>query len=521
MTEKKYVDHPLIEKDSIEKRLYQETILNTSIRENTLVVLPTGMGKTVSALLLAAHRLNKKGGKILFLAPTRPLVEQHKKFFAENLEIAEGDMMVMTGKVRPNKREKEYPKKTCIFATPQVIQNDVIADRINLDDFTLAVFDECHRATGDYPYSFIAEMYMRRASEPRILGLTASPGGNREKIMKVMDNLYLDEVEIRTEEDSDVQVYRKPTKKNWKKIELPEEFKEVKELLEKALNKRTKRIKKMDVGPSSGNLYKKDLLKLQGQLRSEIGKGEDSKETYFAISKIAEALKIEHALMLLETQGSSSLYEYLKKLKREAEEGKTKASKRVMSDFKIKVAYRKTSDLLEKGIEHPKLAALEDVVRDELQAGEGKKIIVFSHYRSQVELIKKRLKEMDGCRPIGFVGQAGEEGLSQKRQVEILDQFEEGKYNALIATSVGEEGLDIPAVDLVVFYEPVASEIRSIQRRGRTGRQEEGKLMVLIAKDTRDEAYYWKSKHRERRMKETLKEIRDSDDGRQRNLDDY
>lgn len=518
---KKYVDYPLIKDNEIERRLYQETILNTCIRENTLVVLPTGMGKTISALLLAAHRLNKKGGKILFLAPTRPLVEQHKKLFAENLEIAEGDMMVMTGKVRPDKREKEYPKNTCIFATPQVIQNDVIADRINLENFKLAIFDECHRATGDYPYSFIAEMYMKRSEEPRILGLTASPGGSKKKIEKVMSNLFINEVEIRTEDDEDVKAHRKPTKKNWKKIELPEDFKEVKELLEKALKKRTKRIKKMEFGPSSGNLYKKELLKLQGKLRREIGKGEANKKIYFAISKIAEALKIEHALMLLETQGSSSLYQYLKKLKKEAEEGKTKASKRVMEDSNIKVAYRKTENLVEKEIEHPKLGTLRHIIRKELDKNKDAKIIVFSHYRDQVKLIDKRLEEIKGCRPVKFIGQAGEEGLSQKRQVEILDQLEEGKYNTLIATSVGEEGLDIPSVDLVIFYEPVASEIRSIQRRGRTGRQEKGKLMVLIAKDTRDEAYYWKSKHRERRMKEAMKEIRDSDQSKQRNLDEY
>ncbi|MFP4117130.1 MAG: DEAD/DEAH box helicase [Candidatus Aenigmatarchaeota archaeon] len=507
-----YFEHPLIKDNKLEKRLYQETIFHTTVRNNTLVVLPTGMGKTISAVLLAAHRLDKKGGKVLFLAPTRPLVEQHKRFFNDFLEIAEGDMKVLTGKVRPKKREKEYKKGMCFFATPQVAQNDIIAGRLNLDDFSLVIFDECHRATGDYPYGFIAEMYMQRADDPRILGITASPGGSEKEIRSVMDNLFIDEVEIRTEDDKDVEGYVEDVEKNWKKVDLPEEFKEVKELLEKAYKKRIKKLKDWDYAPT-GDVYRKELLKLQGRLRKKISKSEEDKMLYAALSKSAEALKIEHGLMLLETQGSSSLYEYLKRLREEAREGKTKAAKSVMKDANIATAFRKTSSLLDKGVEHPKLEALEETVKEQFRNKEDSKILVFSHYRDQVSKIKEKLKEVDGCKPEVFIGQAGDEGMSQKEQVERLEKLEDGKYNTLIATSVGEEGLDIPAVDLVVFYEPVASEIRSIQRRGRTGREKSGKVIVLMAKDTRDEAYYWKSKHRERRMKETLKDMKSDGNG--------
>ena len=505
-----YFEHALIKEGKLEKRLYQETIFHTTVKNNTLVVLPTGMGKTISAVLLAAHRLNKKGGKVLFLAPTRPLVEQHKRFFNDFLEIAEGDMKVLTGKVRPEKREKEYKNGMCFFATPQVVQNDIIAGRMDLNEFSLVIFDECHRATGDYPYSFVAEMYMKRAEDPRILGITASPGGSEKEIRQVMENLFIDEVEIRTEDDKDVKGYVENVDKDWKKVDLPEEFKEVKKLLEEAYDERINKLKDWDYAPT-GDVYRKELLKLQGRLRKKISKGEEDKMLYAALSKSAEALKIEHGLMLLETQGSSSLYEYLKRLREEAREGKTKAAKSVMNDANIATAFRKTSSLLEKNIEHPKLDKLEEVVLNQFEKKEDSKILVFSHYRDQVEKIVETLEEVEGCQPGAFIGQAGDEGMSQKEQVERLDKLEEGEYNTIVATSVGEEGLDIPAVDLVVFYEPVASEIRSIQRRGRTGREKSGKVIVLMAKDTRDEAYYWKSKHRERRMKETLKDMKSSE----------
>ncbi len=521
MDNNEYFEHSLLKKDVLEKRLYQETILHTTINNNSLVVVPTGMGKTISAVLLAANRLDKKGGKILFLAPTRPLVEQHKRFFNDFLEIAEGDMKVLTGKVRPEKREKEYNKGMCFFATPQVVQNDIIAGRIHLEEFSLVIFDECHRATGDYPYSFIAEMYMKKGKEPRILGITASPGGSRGDIQKVIENLFIDEVEIRTEDDEDVKPYIESVNKEWRKVELPEEFKKVKKLLEKAYSKRIKKLRKWDIAPKSNNVYRKELLKIQGRLRKEISKGENDKLLYAGLSKSAEAMKIGHALMLLETQGSSSLYRYFKRLREEAREGKTKAAKNVMKDGNIATAFRKTSSLLEKDMEHPKLDELEKIVRDEIENKPDSKIIVFSHYRDQVDKIRETVDEIPGCDPVAFIGQAGEEGLSQNEQVEILQGLEKGKHNTLIATSVGEEGLDIPEVDLVVFYEPVPSEIRSIQRRGRTGRQSSGKVIVLIAKDTRDEAYYWMSKHRERKMKETLKDMKSERGKEQRDLEEF
>lgn len=436
MSDEDYFQHSLLKKGKLEKRLYQETILHTTINSNSLVVVPTGMGKTISAVLLAAHRLDKKGGKTLFLAPTRPLVEQHKRFFNDFLEIAEGDMKVLTGKIRPKKREKEYKNGMCFFATPQVVQNDVISGKINLEEFSLVIFDECHRATGDYPYAFIAEMYMKRCENPRVLGITASPGGSEEEIRGVMENLYIDEVEIRTEEDEDVKPYVESVEKEWKKVDLPDEFKKVQKLLKEAYNKRIKKLRNWDQAPKSGDIHRKDLLKIQGRLRKKISEGEEDNLLYAGLSKTSEAMKIEHALMLLETQGSSSLYQYFKRLRGEAKEGKTKAAKKVMKDGKIATAFRKTSSLLDKDMEHPKLDELEEIVKEQFGEDEDSKLIVFSHYRDQVDKIKERLGEMEDCDPVAFIGQAGDEGLSQKEQVEILEDLEEGEYNALIATSL-------------------------------------------------------------------------------------
>ncbi len=502
-----FVDYPLIKKNTMEKRLYQETILSTCVKGNTMIVIPTGMGKTASAILLAAQRMNKIGGKVMVLAPTRPLVEQHKKTFAQFMEIAEGDMKVFTGKVKPEEREREYKKAVMVFATPQVIQNDLIAGRFDFSDYSLLVIDECHRGVKDYPYPFIAEFYMKRAKNPRILGLTASPGWSKEKIDQLCKNLYFDFVEIRTEEDRDMEPYIQKISMEWKMIELPEEFRKVHKLIYEALKERYKKLKGMELTDTI-DLKKRDLLQIQGRLRSILATSARPNPVVFhGLSVVAEALKIEHALELLETQGSKSLLEYFKRMKDASEKGKTKAVKRVMKDPRIETAFIKTHELVEKGVEHPKLDELYKILEKQFRYPRSK-VIVFSHYRDTVNRILEVLRGVENCRPVGFFGQAGENGLTQKEQVKILQEFRELKYNCIVATSVGEEGLDIPAVDLVVFYEPVPSEIRSIQRRGRTGRQKSGRVVVLIAKETRDEAYFWVSKNREKKMKYVLKNMR-------------
>jgi len=77
----------------------------------------------------------------------------------------------------------------------------------------------------------------------------------------------------------------------------------------------------------------------------------------------------------------------------------------------------------------------------------------------------------------------------------------------LVATCIAEEGLDIPSVELVVFYEPIPSEIRYIQRRGRTGRKKFGKVKILITQDTIDEGFYFASLKREKQMRDVVSRL--------------
>ena len=502
-----YVCHPLIKEKTLERRSYQIAIAATALMHNTLVILPTGLGKTAIALLVIASRLHNKDGKALVLAPTKPLVEQHAEFFRRTLKIPPDQIVALSGEIPPEKRVSMWKSAKVIVSTPQVIENDLIAGRINLEDVVHVTFDEAHRAVGNYSYVFIAKTYFKQAKDPLVLAITASPGSDIERIKEVIENLGIEEIEIRTEFDPDVKPYIHEKKIEWVKVDMPKELEEVREAFKKCLKSRFKKLESLGV-PVNPDMTKKELLALQEALQSEAVETRDSK-LFEALSVLAEILKIQHGVELIETQGLDALKHYLKRLVVEAKsKGGSKASKSIIIDPVFRKAVLKA---LKCEVDHPKLEKLKEIVQNQLKKNPNSRIIVFTNYRDTADVISKELQKI-GIKAVRFVGQASradDRGMRQKEQIEVLEKFREGAINVLVATSVGEEGLDIPETDLVVFYEAVPSEIRAIQRKGRTGRAREGRIVVLVTKGTRDEAYYWISLRKERLMYERLYSLKE------------
>ncbi|WP_340820281.1 DEAD/DEAH box helicase [Methanolobus sp. WCC4] len=504
-----FIRHPLIKADAVEQRLYQLDLAGKALDTSTLVVLPTGLGKTIISLLVMASRLEKYDGKVMVLSPTKPLVEQHASFFRNVFNLPEEEVLTFTGSISPDKRAELWEQGKVIVSTPQVIENDILTKRISLEDVTHITFDEAHRAVGNYAYTYIAEKYFETAKNPLCLGITASPGSSDEKIAEVCQSLHIESVAVKTESDKDVLPYIHKKEIEWKRINLPDEMREIKNLLNKVLEDRYKKLTELGY-PIYNQRYvsKKDLLGLQAKLQGQLRGGIPDPSVYSAISLLAEIMKVNHAVEITETQGLESLRMYMERLDNEAySKSGSKASKRLAEDIYIRQASRRLKDC---DIEHPKLEYVKRIVLEELEGKPHSRVIVFANYRDTAEMITKELSEVEGIRPVRFVGQASkykDKGLTQKQQVEIIEQFKAGDYNVLVATSVAEEGLDIPSTDLVLFYEPIPSEIRSIQRKGRTGRKHEGRVVVLVTKGTRDEAYYWSSLSRERKMQSNMKEL--------------
>lgn len=511
-----YVTHPLIKENTIERRMYQISIAATALTKNTLVVIPTGLGKTTIAALVIASRLLNEDGKVLFLAPTKPLVEQHARFLKRVLKVEE--IVSLSGEVPPEKRKELWEKARIVVSTPQVVENDLLAGRISLEDVILVVFDEAHRAVGNYAYVFIAKEYLRTAKKPLILAMTASPGSDPERIMEVIQNLGIEAIEVRTEWDSDVAPYVGKKRIEWIKVDIPEEMKEVKERLEECIKIRFKRLRELGIEVPE-NSSKRDLLALQEALQAEAASSQSS-EIFEALSILAEIMKLQHAVELIETQGVKAVKSYLRKLVREAtSKGGSKAAKSIVGDPIFKKAVIALSKCK---VEHPKLEKLKEILKEQFEKNPDSRVIVFTNYRDSAEML---VNELSPLFPVAkFVGQASrdnDKGMRQKEQIETIDKFRRGEYKVLVATSVGEEGLDIPSTDLVVFYEAVPSEIRAIQRKGRTGRGREGRIVVLVTKGTRDEAYYYSSMKKERKMYDKILEIKRIIDRKQRSIGDY
>lgn len=501
-----FVEHPLLRANTIEIRDYQINIARSCLRRSTLVVLPTGMGKTIIALEVIAEVLRDRDGRVLFLAPTKPLVEQHSATLRSLL--LRKDIVVFTGEVKPSERTNLWMDNKIVASTPQVIKNDLETGKIALEDVSLIVFDEAHRAVGDYAYVFIGDEYKKEKG--LALGITASPGSDPRKILEVCENLGITSVEIRTEYDPDVVNYVHDISLDWIRVDVPEELKSVIELLKKARDRQIERLRGYGyLRTGKPIVTTKELLEVGNSIQQELSRGMKDYKLYHASTAQAIAMKINHAIELAETQGSDSLRSYFDRLRQEGEsKSASKASKQVLKIPEVQQAMSTSGRI---SIDEPKIVKVQEIVKKQFRRKEDSRIIVFTHYRDTSEMVAKRLASVEGARPVRFVGQAtrGEDkGLSQKEQVRLIEDFKKGRYNVLVATSVAEEGLDIPSTDMVVFYEPVPSEIRTIQRRGRTGRKMPGKVAVLGSKATRDEAYFYSAKRKERKMHRELEKLR-------------
>jgi len=508
-----YISHPLIRPESIEERQYQLSIVLRALDANTMVVLPTGLGKTAVALLVAASRLYSHPGRVLMLAPTKPLVEQHLRFFRQFLlsrdgsEPQESDFAMFTGDTPPDERARAWEACRICFATPQVIKNDCLAGRYSLADVVLLVVDECHRAVGNYAYVFLAQHYCTTANEPLLLAMTASPGGDQAKVQDVCNNLHIEAIETRVETDRDVLPYIHERDIQYIDVYLPEELQAALLALRGLVESRLTRLASLNFQvPKPDKLSMKALNGLNAQIQQRIRTRDPS--AFIAASLHAECMKLRHAITLVETQGSEALKLYLARLGAEgASSTGSKASKRLVGDpvyqHLVEVSGGWKEEL------HPKVAIVLELVRAQLAAHPESRIIVFATYRDTVQTLVGALSA-SGIACERFVGQASrdaERGLTQKEQIASLARFREGEFRCLVATSVGEEGLDVPSTDMVIFYEAVPSEIRSIQRKGRTGRSGSGTIVVLVTKGTSDEAFRYVSQTRERAMVTGIKSM--------------
>jgi ERCC4-related helicase len=484
----------LINLEDVEFREYQFNIIRSVLQgDNTLVVLPTGLGKTLIGTALIAKSIFD-GKRALLLAPTRPLAEQHHRELIRLLNVNPDDLALLLGSVGKKSRRDTELSAGVIVATPQTIANDLKSGAFSLNGFGIAVFDECHRAVGKYAYTYIAnELAMHEAL---IVGLTASPGSRKDKVSDLVGTLNVRRIEARISTDPDVVSYVMPKYVHVVRVPQTERIKQISALLKPIAEESLKSLNGMGLMRAKGfeSIPKGRLIALGNEINKISAQG----YRFGAFFSYIKLLNTVHAYDLLQTEGIYPFHAYVTTLRER--EKKSRAVDNLLANRSMVHAMQLADEAMKRGEEHPKV---DEAVRI-IKGSSSKSTIVFVQYRSTIKMLVEEFRKR-GLRAMAFVGK--KDGVTQEAQKQTIAEFRAGAFDVLVASSIGEEGLDIPSVDLVIFYEPIPNEIRNIQRKGRTGRFRAGDVYVLVTEGTKDEVYLYVSGVREKRMLAVLQAV--------------
>ena len=505
-------------------RDYQYSIVARGLYHNMLVALPTGLGKTFIAATIMLNWFRwTVDAQIVFVAPTKPLVSQQVKACFEIAGIPRSATTMLTGGISPGLRAEEWQSKRVFFMTPQTIINDLKTGVCDPKRLVLLVVDEAHRATGAYAYVEVVSFLKRFNSSFRVLALTATPGASVEKVQEVIDGLSIARVEIRTEESIDIRQYVHSRKVETILFENSDEMTMVMELFSKALQPVLDKLTGMNA------YWARDPMTLTpfgcNQARTRWMSSDAGRKANMGVKGMVNTIfsllaSLSHGIELLKFHGVGPFYHKVLAFRNELHNNEKKGGKyaRQINEsepFQTMMSRVQIWINNQDFVGHPKLEYLQSVVMNHfLDAGDGRgasdpsstRVMVFSHYRDSAEEIVRVLKRNEPMvRPHVFVGQASSkssDGMDQKKQLDIITKFQTGVYNTLVATSIGEEGLDIGEVDLIVCYDASASPIRMLQRMGRTGRKRAGNIVVTLMKGKEEDNFIKAKDNYEKMQKE-------------------
>eukprot|EP01032_Pedospumella_encystans_P009852 gene9852-11566_t len=500
--------------DSFAIRDYQVDICKHALFLNTLVCLPTGLGKTlIAAVVMYNYYRWFPTGKVIFLAPTKPLVNQQINACHDIMGIPEEDIAHLEGSVVAAKRETLWTEKRVFFCTPQTLMNDLTNGRCNPKSIVCIVIDEAHRATGQYAYTTAIQEISMHSANFLVLALSATPGSDARKVQAVISNLLISHIELRSEDDPELQPY---THQRQIDIVVCEQgayngIQAVRKLLNDLMERHVYKLAEFGIVQcdSVNQLNFLHVQEAEDAMRTAWVDGvydaEVLHELSTAVDEMAALLRCRKALC---DEGLKALLELLNSMKTHHLECVSRGSVQASHSIVSTELFARTVDLLHRAVldpkylekRQPKLNKLKEILSDHFgrhgRAGSSTRALVFSQLRSTVHEIKTEISDVPGIKAHEFVGQGtakststytdadpdySNKGLTQADQARILQSFNVGQYNVLVATSIAEEGLDIAEVDLIVLFESVASPIRLVQRCGRTGRKRSGKVVMLVS----------------------------------------
>ncbi|KAJ6247730.1 fanconi anemia group m protein [Anaeramoeba flamelloides] len=546
-------------------RKYQFEITQTALFNNTLVVLPTGLGKTlISAVVMYNYYRWFPTGKILFLAPFKPLVSQQIEAVINIVPFVSNDYCLLTGEIPIKTRQALWESKRVFFATPQTIVNDINNCYCPTDKIVCVIFDEIHHSLGNYDYVVLIKKILKQTNKFRVLGLTATPGTTTEQIQNVISNCLISKIEVRLDQNKDLYQHIHQKELEVQKIEIKTNngIKKSLEILDPFISDNLSLLFRSGVYftdnvalTNKGSLVKA-LNKMKVTKKNLKGLPLKNYQIGICSRTFGITLSLFHGRQLLTGYGLKPFYQYiLTKVDIEDEKNQTNSNnkrrtnkkgrgkgkgkekgkgkgkvtritkkkgndtKKKKTKQKRKKAKRKLNPvlmkklteilpgLIEKENSHPKIEKLKVLLKDHFQKFQNDtRVIIFSSYRSSVVDIIEALSGISFLKVMPFVGHvqtANCKGFTQREQKIILQRFKKGIYNTLVSTCIGEEGFDIGEVDLIICYDVYIDPKRTFQRFGRTGRKREGKIIVLMSKG-KEELIFEKTMNQKNKINTSL-----------------
>ncbi|KAM7403196.1 hypothetical protein PAMA_003900 [Pampus argenteus] len=514
-------------------REYQLKISEVALFQNTLVCLPTGLGKTfIASVVMYNFYRWYPSGKIVFMAPTKPLVAQQIEACYKVMGIPQEHMAELTGTTAAKQREEIWRSKRVFFLTPQVMVNDLSRDTCPAQQVKCVVIDEAHKALGNHAYCQVIKQLGSQTLQFRILALSATPGGDAKSVQSVISNLLISHIELRSEESADIQAHSHQRSVEKLVVPLGEALAAQQARYLQVLDKFMSRLVQNRVMAHKDlrTLTQYQLILARDQFRKnpppiKYGPQQGMLEGDFAL-----CISLYHGYELLMQMGLRSLFFFIQGIM---------DGSREMSRARNELQRTPTFMDLYHGMEatfvkpsagpdepyihsHPKLEKLEQVVLHHFrQWAESSadnngprpqevstRVMIFSSFRDSVQEIAAMLnRHASLIRVMTFMGQASAgkkvKGFTQKEQLEVVHKFRQGGFNTLVSTCVGEEGLDIGEVDLIVCFDAQKNPIRLVQRMGRTGRKRQGRIVVILA-EGREERTYNQSQSNKRSVYESI-----------------
>ena len=497
----------------IPERKYQLHAISRALFSNTLVCYPTGLGKTLIAAVVMQNFFRWfPNSKVVFIAPTKPLVTQQMKACEKFMGLNDSAVMEITGRASGDNRKAGWndERVRVYFCTPQAFWNDVKRGICPYEQISCVVVDECHRAVGQADIvKAIKDMRNSKKCKFRVLGLSATPGSSHEHVQEVIDALGISTLVFKDEEDKDVAPY--------------------------VHNKRSEAIV---VNPeyadnASRCMLMATLQRIVGDLSSRghyFGPADAERVTRFGMQQAKRSCKstswdvsgkfIQAAVLAdlrdqLDGYGPKTALSFLQGKMAQERHMKTLHSSDPQFAHFIGSLQRAQGS-------NPKVERLKQILHEFFSAppvrgGPSSSVgthairraIIFASLRDGVATIAKELESMSPLvRAKMFIGQGGgkgQRGMKQDEQKGVLADFTSGACNLLVATCIGEEGLDIPNVDLIICFDAISSPTRALQRQGRTGRHGDGRVIYLLTAG-QEEGRFNKAAEAMKRLHSQLKE---------------